>query len=318
MKQFPAPLIRCPTTRGGMGSLSLLTEYTTVASMTLTRALLDTGDLGILTNGMLNQQIMTHGNLPASFKRSNTAFHAHPLALRQLSLMHRAYITLHRPNTGFITLTGNRMWEQILNLLSDRRLPPLHMLTQPRSTTRQCFLHPIWQLGGIFSLEELTMRHEHRTYMRPSTFLQEKFSGIAKQRDIHAARQALNQLTLLLNGTAYDDAIKYTHVSPLPEDKRRIELPHDFIQIPQPNQYLPPPTQPTLRTTSHKRPHHLIDHPDMGLPNTQQLPHTSSPILTSTTRPSFTSTILDGIKSGIHSFIHNRQELPHTRTMTAP
>ena len=51
---YPSHLILCPTERGGVGLTSLLSDCDAqISTETLTRALNDTGDLGLLTTSML-------------------------------------------------------------------------------------------------------------------------------------------------------------------------------------------------------------------------------------------------------------------------
>jgi len=217
---FPNKAVLTPTCRGGVGLHSLLVEYTQVATLTLTRALNDPGDLGLLTRRMLLDQQAAGGHLPAPLRCRDRSHFSHPLALRLLSIMHSAKIFLHCPPSGIAPLLGTDLWQT----LSTSPLPC------PISSSE---LAPLWRLG-ITSLGSLTTSVLGNPHMIDSETLLSAFRGRIKTRHLNSARIALNKLTLFLNGTT-EGLSHYTRVSPLTLPQRRITIAHNFIHLPQPN-----------------------------------------------------------------------------------
>ena len=72
--QFSEAQIRCPSTRGGLGLTSLRLEYISTSVKTLTRALNDPGDLGLLTRHVMQRQLMEYGHLSIPLKRTRDVF----------------------------------------------------------------------------------------------------------------------------------------------------------------------------------------------------------------------------------------------------
>ena len=237
-KTFPAQMLLCSTSHGGVGLTSLLADYITISTQTVTRALNDTSsDLGLLTSSMLQHQLKSYGQLPVSLLPRRRHFHALPLSLRQLSLMHMADISLHCSPTGPLHLLGNDMLQTLSLLLS-----PTSPTIRPTPSDLSSLLSPLWYLG----LVSLTPLVEHRTdgsFLRPSSCLD--CYGTSRQlSDIVAAKLALNHLTLLLSGTPFSSVHLHTSHTPLldppPPFRRgnqfRITIPHDLLQL------LPSPT----------------------------------------------------------------------------
>ena len=218
---FPNKVVLAPTHLGGVGLHSLLLEYTQIATQTLTRALNDQGDLGLLTRRMLLDQQAAGGQLPAQLRHRSLAHFSHPLALRLLSIMHASEISLHRPPEGIVKLLGTDMWRALCNSPTPCPLPASAFA-------------PLWKLG-FTSLRSLTASPLGIPHMLPSETLAAAFKGRVKNRLILNARLALNKLTLLLNGST-EDLSHYSKVSSLPVHQRRIALVHNFIHLPQPGQ----------------------------------------------------------------------------------
>ena len=94
-KSFPTKPLLFPTRMGGAGLGPLMIDYLQVAATSLVRALNDPGDLGIMTRGLLLQQMRASGGLPLPLRGRPTTLRSHPLPLLQLSLLHSAGIYLH-------------------------------------------------------------------------------------------------------------------------------------------------------------------------------------------------------------------------------
>lgn len=63
--------------------------------------------------------------------------------------------------------------------------------------------------------------------MVPSSDLPRRFTaGTATQRQIKEGQVALNELTLLLNGTPFNEVLHRQKPNPLPLDQRRILIQH--------------------------------------------------------------------------------------------
>ena len=218
---FPNKVVLTPTHRGGVGLHSLLVEYTQVATQTLTRALNDPGDLGLLTRRMLLDQQAAAGHLPAPLRNRDRAHFSHPVALRLLSIMHASDISLHRPPEGIVDLLGTELWRMLGRSSTPCPLPP-------------SALAPLWKLG-LTSLRSLATFPNGIPYMLPSDALLAAFQGRVKTKLLNDARVALNKLTLFLNGSSENLSL-YSKVKSLPDVQRRIALVHNFIHLPQPGQ----------------------------------------------------------------------------------
>ena len=152
---FPIKATLCPTDRGGTGLLSLMTDYTQIATMTLTRTLNDTGDLGEITANMLSMQLEEYGRLPLPLRKWTRTFHSHPLPMRLLTIMHEAKLALHRHDShakGVIELTGNPLWQTLM------------ACSPPESPLMTRHLYPLWQLG-ITSFAPLVTMVGGQAYM---------------------------------------------------------------------------------------------------------------------------------------------------------
>ena len=216
---FPNKAVLAPTGRGGVGLHSLLVEYTQIATLTLTRALNDSADLGLLTRKMLQDQQVAGGQLPVPLRCRDRSHFSHPLALRLLSIMHSSKIFLHRSPTGVAPLLGTDLWHTL----------SASPLTCPLSHSD---LAPLWHLG-VTSLGSLTTSVLGYPHMIDSEALLSAFRGRIKSKHLNSARVALNKLTLFLNGTT-EGLSHYTRVSPLTLIQRRITVAHNFIHLPQP------------------------------------------------------------------------------------
>ena len=221
-------IVLSPTTRGGVGLISLMADYAAIATQTLTQALHDQGDLGQLTCYSLDRQLADYGHLPAPMAHRNTAFSRHPMALRLLSLASEAKIILHTNHTShtpaFMHLTGNPMWKSLTNALSTMAHTQAH-------TPQPAQLRPLWCLG-LSSFEPLAVTISGQPHLIGTDILLHAFKTKVSNRTLNAARLALNRLTLFLHGSPTWHT--YTSVTPLPLPLRSVLVPHTFASIPQP------------------------------------------------------------------------------------
>ena len=214
-KSFPTKPLLFPTRFGGAG-LGLMVDYIQVAAASLVRALNDSGDLGILTRGLLLQQLRAAGMLRVLRRGRSTALHSHPLPLLQLSLLRSAGIYLHTnaslDNTGpgeVFHLVGNDMWRELLARfgVDEAAFPPK-------------VLRPLWSLG-VASLSQITLPRGDRSYVASNTVLTDALGALVPRSELNAARLSLNRFTLLLNGVSPKVAAAYTHVTPVQPDAAR-------------------------------------------------------------------------------------------------
>jgi hypothetical protein len=240
---FPIKATLCPTDRGGTGLLSLMTDYTQIATLTLTRTLNDRGDLGQITANMLSMQLEEYGRLPMPLRKWTRTFHSHPLPMRLLTIMHDAKLALHRHESGMIELVGNPLWQKLV------------ACSPPESPLLARHLCPLWRLGITSFAPLITMVGGH-AYVISSLAIASAYKDTTSVRHVRAAQTALNRLTLYLNGDPH--CTKHTHYGPLPTDRRRITNPHDFTSIPQPTDH------PLQRITMQSPPPHTTPATNVG------------------------------------------------------
>ena len=220
-RSFPMRAVLNPIHLGGIGMHSLMTDYVQISAQTLTRAMNDDGQLGVITTSSLLPQLQRVGDLPFSHcLATNHLPFSHNLLTRQLSIKYDANIFIHLRHHGIVTLDGNLMWRQLLG-------PHVTDYTLDRPALAR-LLCPLWNIG-ITSLAPILETFNSELYFIPTDDLYRAFHTRVTTRALHAARLALNRLTLLLNCCVpSDEARKYAKVSPLPLDRRKVTHRYDL------------------------------------------------------------------------------------------
>ena len=237
---YPTNVILCPTERNGIGLHSIMVDYAQITAQTLTRALNDTGDLGIITKAMLQLQLSAYGNLPLKLRTmTGRSFYSHALTLRQISILHHAHVHMHispddrhghrcRPD-GTLLLDGDDLWHRIRPLLPlDPPLAPAAAACQPLTTTSDLthrLLLPLWHVG--YNCLESLVEGTHGTTgpaLITSDALRAHCLGQFSLTRIKKARLALNSLSRFLSGTDLADAMNPIHTDTALGSPRHAQL----------------------------------------------------------------------------------------------
>ena len=227
-KSFQNAAIHLSHTHAGMGVGSLMVEYVQVTTACLTRALNDTGRLGLVTRALMDLQHKQLSNLPPDQLPARAT--KHYTILRQIALMRKAGIELSDGSNGIITAPEHGLWRmhRLASCMDQLGMDPIDDGHSQHVTP-----------GMMYPLHELGIRDHTQlidvsgTHLITSTDLQCQVGKRVERRHMIA----LNRVSLAISqhaapahkGKAYSDT------APLPAACRA--LPPGLVRVgpPSPN-----------------------------------------------------------------------------------
>ena len=233
--------------QGGLGIISLWTDYIQLSTSMITKALNDTGRLGTVTRALLNLQNNKTGALIMDMTPQNIKYLT---PLKMIAMCSKESITIMDKGNP-VNLEHNALWEMVKKARDNSQKDKTENLTLKRKIHSE-MIQPLTDLGTK-NLADITTRdgqyiictlHLTRTY-------DNKAHPVTPQH-----KRDLKRITLIITGSYAPgtDPMQHTKTSPLSRETRK--LPQDPTSEPQVNHpkqhikdlwkdlptFIPPPT----------------------------------------------------------------------------